>query len=315
MNITVYADLHNHTTASDGDYTPEGLVDAAKEKGIKALGVTDHDTIDGVEAALKHGDAVAVTVVPGVEISVRFKEPLFTGTLHLLTYFDRSLLIDKGFRSDLSETLGKGRGDGLVRARVNEINKIFGPEGATPILGSAMEFDKVAAYSPAVTRRHFALALNEIHGIEDADTVNRIIGNDSPAYLPSGVDLGSVGEFIQKYPVVAVLAHPAAGSYPGEGHYKEVLPPLEIVEKILPRFLHIGLQGIEINYPGHIEAHRNILRGWKEKYHLVETGGSDCHDATVRPMGIEGISKEAFERFQKRLHDKSGKVVFPPEGS
>ena len=298
-----YADLHNHTTASDGDYSPEALVDAAKVKGLLALAVTDHDTIDGVQRALIYGDTVGVEVIPGVEVSVRFKEPLFTGTLHVLTYFDRTLLVDERFKADLSQTLGKGRGDGLVQARVNEINSIFGPAGKMPLLTKPMEFEKVAAYSPTVTRRHFALALNDIHGIENADTINRIIGNDSPAYLPSGVDLDSVGAFIRKYPVVAVLAHPAAGSYPGEGHYKEVLPPLEIVEALLPRFLDIGVQGIEINYPGHIEAHREILRGWKEKYGLVETGGSDCHDATVRPIGIEGISRERFELFQLRFHD------------
>ena len=225
-----YADLHNHTTASDGDYSPEALVDAAKVKGLLALAVTDHDTIDGVQRALIYGDTVGVEVIPGVEVSVRFKEPLFTGTLHVLTYFDQTLLVDERFKADLSQTLGKGRGDGLVQARVNEINSTFGPAGKMPLLTKPMEFEKVAAYSPTVTRRHFALALNDIHGIENADTINRIIGNDSPAYLPSGVDLDSVGAFIRKYPVVAVLAHPAAGSYPGEGHYKEVLPPLEIVE-------------------------------------------------------------------------------------
>ncbi|MBF0234930.1 MAG: PHP domain-containing protein, partial [Desulfamplus sp.] len=49
-----------------------------------------------------------------------------------------------------------------------------------------------------------------------------------------------------------------------------------------------------INYPGHIEAHREILRGWAATHNLLVTGGSDCHDISVRPPGVEGITKEEF---------------------
>ncbi len=301
MKYNIYADLHNHTSASDGDFSPEELINIAGNSGISVVGVTDHDTTGGLERAVAQGEKTGIEVIPGVEISVRFKEPFFTGSLHLLCYFKRDLLDDSSFRQALNQTLGEGRGDALVKARISGINRIFGPEGENPLLEKPMNFEEVAAYSPTVTRRHFALALNEVHHINDADTVNRIIGNKSPAYLPSGVDLDKVGTFTGQFPVVTVIAHPAAGSFPGKGHYKEVLPPLAIVEKLLPRFIEIGIKGIEINYPGHIEEHREVLRGWAEKFHLVETGGSDCHDAKNRPIGIEGMTKEMFERFQAVL--------------
>ena len=296
-----YADLHNHTTASDGDYMPEALIAAIKQLGISVVGVTDHDTVGGLARAIKAGHDMGVKVMPGVEVSVRFKESFFTGTLHLLCYFKTALLQDHEFVTSLNKTLGKGRGEALVRARVAEINRMFGPAGKEPMLSRQMTYDEIAAYAPAVSRRHFALALSEKHGIKSADQINYIIGNNSPAYLPSGVDLEMVAAFTGAFPVVTVLAHPAAGSFPGEGHYREVLPPVETVEKLFPRFLDMGLHGIEVNYPGHTPEQQAMLCQWAEKYNLVITGGSDCHDKVHRPPGVAGISKARFDLFKALL--------------
>lgn len=297
----IFADLHNHTTASDGDYSPEELIRACRTKAIAVAGVTDHDTVAGLEAALTAGDRLGVRVIPGVEVSVRFKESLFTGTLHLLCYFNRRLLQDERFLELLDNTLKKGRGDGLVRARVKEINAVFGPEGTDPVLKQPMTFDEIAAYAPTVTRRHFALALSERHGVKGKDEINRIIGNSSPAYLPSGVDLDAAAELLARAPVLPVLAHPAAGSFPGGGHYKEVLPPVETVEKLLPRFLASGLKGIEIHYPGHTPEHQDLLYQWAKQHGLLVTGGSDCHDAVERPLGVTGLDKQQFQVVDRAL--------------
>ena len=85
MERTFIADLHNHTTASDGEYTPTELIHKAAELGLEAIGVTDHDTLNGLDEALAAGAAVGLRVVPGVEVSLRFKRPYFTGTLHYLS--------------------------------------------------------------------------------------------------------------------------------------------------------------------------------------------------------------------------------------
>jgi len=296
--LMYYADLHNHTTASDGDYTPEALITTMKHLGVFAVGVTDHDTVGGVNEALAQGARLGVEVVPGVEVSVRFKETFFTGTLHLLCYFKPELLQDQHFITALTETLGKGRGETLIRSRVAEINRIFGPEGKEAMLSREMTHDEIAAYAPSVSRRHFALALAEKHGIKDPDKINHIIGNKSPAYLPSGIDIDTVSGFTSAFPMIMVLAHPAAGSFPGEGHYSEVLPPVETVERLLPRFLDMGLHGIEVSYPGHTPEHQTVLHGWAEKYNLVVTGGSDCHDEIHRPAGVSGISKTQYDIFK-----------------
>lgn len=299
--MNIFADLHNHTTASDGDFSPAQLIGKARFLGLSAIGVTDHDTLQGLVPALAQGDALGILVVPGVEVSVRFKRPWFTGTLHLLCYFPRTRLEDEDFVQAFETLLAGGRGEGLVRARIDRINRIFGPRGTSPLLKRDMIFEDILVYSANASRRHFALSLDQRFGIRDTAVVNTIIGNDSPAYLPSGIELEKVKAFIQTRGVTAVLAHPAAGSFPGKGHYKEVLPPLEVVEKILPEFLAAGVRGLEVHYPGHAPEHRTLLLGWAETHGLFITGGSDCHDETHRPPGVEGISEPEFNIFWENI--------------
>jgi hypothetical protein len=305
MGRTIIADLHNHSTASDGEYSPSELVEKAKELGLKAVGLTDHDTIEGLAEAIQAGKRLGVTVVPGVEVSLAFKRPYFVGTLHLLLYFTNGFLNNVAFKTMLNEILSQGRGLPLVQARVKAINEIFGPDGAQPILKRNLVAEELTSYSSNVTRRHFALALKEKHRIEDKNQINQMIGNDSPAYIPSGIDMKLLTPLLKKYSVFRVFAHPAAGSFPGESHYKEVLPPIETVEKILPEFLDpqiVGLDGIEVYYPGHTKEHRLLLLEWVEKYRLVMTGGSDCHDRIQRPIGVEGMTREELNIFVERLH-------------
>ncbi|WP_457551228.1 PHP domain-containing protein [Desulfobacula sp.] len=297
----IFADLHNHTRASDGDFTPEQLIKQAKTLGIKAIGITDHDTLKGLENALLAGKKYEIEVICGVEVSIRFKRSYFTGTLHLLCYFRTDRLLDDLFVKGFHDVLARGRGEQLVRLRVDEINKNFGPKSNAQILKRDLAYEDIATLSQNATRRHFAIALKESLGIIDKGIINAIIGNDSPSYLPSGVELDKVFDFIRKNQLLAVLAHPAAGSFPGKGHYKEVLPSLEIVERILPEFINAGIHGLEVYYPGHIKEHQDLMTSWAKKYHLIMTGGSDCHDGIERPLGVKGISESEFKVFKEAL--------------
>ena len=161
----IFADLHNHTTASDGDFIPEQLVKRAKALGIKAIGITDHDTLEGLKNAVLAGEKYKIEVIPGVEVSIRFKRSFFTGTLHLLCYFKSARLLDDKFVKDFQNVLAQGRGGNLSRARVDEINKNFGPAGKTALLKRDLAFEDISAFSNNATRRHFALALKEFFGI------------------------------------------------------------------------------------------------------------------------------------------------------
>jgi len=298
MNRKIIADLHNHTTESDGEFTPKELVEKARSLGLKAIAVTDHDTLKGLKTAVQAGEELGVEVIPGVEISVCFKKPFFTGTLHLLGYFPSDRLYDTNWMTRMDQILARGRGEALVRARIREINQYFGPGGKTPLLSRPMEFDDIERLSRNATRRHFALALTESFGITDRETITGILGNESPAYLPSGTKLADVRGIVRDKGMFCALAHAAAGSFPGPGHYKEVLPPLDIVLRILPEFIEAGIRGLEVYYPGHTKAQQEDLKSLAEKHSLIITGGSDCHDGKDRPMGVEGLTESEYTIFK-----------------
>jgi hypothetical protein len=299
-NPQIAADLHMHSTFSDGEHGPAHLAHMVAELGYQAFSLTDHDTVDGLTKASDEADELGLLFVPGMEATVRFRRDSFTGSLHVLIYFTWEMTVGSSLMYDLSNLVQSGRGPGLVAERVRAINDFFGPEGKEPLLKKPLEEDEIHGYSPNASRRHFALALSEIHGL-GSEEVNKVISNDSPAYVPSGVKLDTFSPFLSKHPVLAVLAHPAAGSYPGDSHYSEVLPPLEVVETLLPEFLDIGVRGLEVEYPGHTEDHKAVLREWAKDHDLVVTGGSDCHDDRERPMGAAGITEGQLRLFLERL--------------
>lgn len=236
MNRNFIADLHNHTNASDGEYTPTELVQAAADLGLTAVGVTDHDTLRGLDEALVAGKEAGIRVIFGVEVSLRFRRDYFTGTLHYLLYIPDDILFGTAFREMAIGIFGQGRGPGLVRARVAAINEAFGPHGKTPLLTRDLTAEEIEALAPNVTRRHFALALAQNHGL-DRGQINQLIGNDARSYVPSGIDPAQLTPLLKAYPrLVRVFAHPAAGSFPGESLYNEVLPPIEIVDRLMPEF-------------------------------------------------------------------------------
>lgn len=305
MNRNIIADIHNHSIASDGEVTPTELLLWANDLGLTGLGLTDHDTLKGLHEAISKGEELGVTVLPGVEVSLKFQRPYFTGTLHLLLYFSPSLLKNVDFTNELETTLNKGRGDTLIRSRVQAINREFGPHGVTPLLRKEITFEEISERAANISRRHFSLVLKENHGISERDTIHRIIANESPAYVPSGVAMDEMKPLIASYPVLPVLAHPAAGEFPGPSHYREVLPPLSVIETLFPEFLHFGIEGLEVHYPGHLPEHRALLTQWAKGNHLIITGGSDCHDRESRPLGVDGITREEWEILQDRIKKKS----------
>jgi len=286
----IKADLHIHTTHSDGEYTPSEIVRAAKELDFDTISITDHDTVSGISEALSAGSDAVIEVIPGIEITVRFRREYFTGSLHVLLYFSEELFRDQVFMAELENVVSRGRGPALVEERVKCINEAFGPAGKTPLLSHNLTVEEISAYAENISRRHFAKALAERHGLSKEE-ISLLIGNDSPAYVPSGVDMELLKDLFAKYPAVSVLAHPAAGSFEGEGHYREVLPPLSTVERILPEFLNLGIKGLEVYYPGHTQEHVEYLLELARKYDLVVTGGSDCHDSIERPLLKPGMVK------------------------
>ena len=97
-----------------------------------------------------------------------------------------------------------------------------------------------------------------------------------------------------------VFAHPAAGSFPEESHYKEVNPPYETVLELLPRFLELGLDGMEAAYPAHTPQWEQRVRDEVERLGLsLATGGSDCHDPEIRPLGVRSVPLSVVEQIKE----------------
>ncbi|MBN2053817.1 PHP domain-containing protein, partial [bacterium] len=159
----VEADLHNHTTFSDGTLTPAELVAWGRECHLRALAVTDHDTIAGCAEALAEGRRLGIDVLAGIEVTLRFTRPFFTGSLHLLLYFDQELLSDAAFLSDLTTVVAAGRGPGLFKRRIQAINDYFGPSAPEPVLRRPLTFEEVQSLASNLTRRHIVTALTQFH--------------------------------------------------------------------------------------------------------------------------------------------------------
>ncbi len=267
-------DLHCHTTASDGTFAPSELVDEAFKRGLAAIAVTDHDSVEGVCEATDEGKRTGVEVVPGIELSTEHMER----DVHILGYYvdvnDRHLL----------EFLESQREDRLVRAE-----KIVANLGQ---LGAPIEFERVLELSNggAVGRPHIARALVEAkYASSWTDAFNRFIGKRCPAYVERSRLLtpSEAIELVRMSKGVAVLAHP--------GHSK--------IDDLISELIEAGLGGIECIYPDHTQAQELFYRKTAMENGLVITAGSDCHGPDSKSGVVLGKCTTDYEVL-KMLRDK-----------
>lgn len=251
------ADLHTHTTCSDGRLSPPGLVEKAALRGLAALAITDHDSVEAYPLAQAAADRFGITLVPGVELSANVDG----ADVHLLGYgFDPA---DAGLRAHLA----RYRQERLERAR-----EIVARLAA---LGRVVELERVLtlAGQGAVGRPHVARALVEAGHVETVqEAFERYLGNDAPAFVPKGTATPEelIG-LIHAAGGVAVLAHP--------GHWTR--------EATVRRLVEAGLDGIETVHPAHDENLVGYWQGMAVRYDLLQTGGSDYH-------GFRELDEERF---------------------
>jgi predicted metal-dependent phosphoesterase TrpH len=242
-------DLHVHTTASDGRLTPEEIVQRAAEKKLTYIAITDHDTVSGIERALKAGAAFPnLKIIPGLEINT----DTLTGEVHILGY-----CIDyrnKGLESSLNRL----RHSREIRAR-KIVDNLSG-------MGIDISWERVMelAGGGSVGRPHIAQAMFEgghIPSLQEACI--KYIGRHGPAYA----------ERERLSPEEAVKLVVMAGGLPVLAHPADV----EELNSIIPKLKQAGLAGMETYYNGY---HRNTIKKLvktAERYGLITTGGSDFH--------------------------------------
>jgi hypothetical protein len=245
----VKADLHLHTTASDGRLDPGQIVSLAISIGLDVIAITDHDTIDGVEAALEAAAASgSLKVIPGVEINTDVAK----GEVHVLGYF-----IDYTDKN-LAATLLKLRDSRLDRAQ-----KMVAKLGA---LGMKIDWKRVSelAKGGTVGRPHISQALLEKGYVRsEREAFDKYIGHNGPAYVERHKLLPDEAvKLILDAHGLPVLAHPA-----DIADFNELLPKLKAA----------GLIGLEIYYGNYDPETIDRLAKIARQYDLIATGGTDYH--------------------------------------
>jgi predicted metal-dependent phosphoesterase TrpH len=269
-------DLHTHTSRSDGTNTPAENVALAIERGLDGLGVTDHDTTDGLEESFDAAAGSDLEIVPGLEFSAEYDG----ASLHVLAYW-----IDPaypGLREELRRLT-----DTRFRRGEMMIEKL-------QALGYDISFDRVRelAGDDLIARPHVAQAMVEAGIVAtEREAFERFISDDGPAYVPKhALHPMQALALIREAGGVCVLAHP--------GMWKSVG---SVPDELIERMASGGMVGLEVDHPDHGAEQRARYRALAGRLDLVATGASDCHGARYGyRMGSETTDPERFGELKRR---------------
>lgn len=256
--MSVLADLHMHSTASDGQYTPAELAGLARARGLEAVALTDHDTLDGLDEAVKAGEALGLRVIRGVELSA--DDYL---NLHILGY---------GFPPDAPGLLEMTAGMKAGRdGRKYRIARFLHEHGVDIPLSEVDE----AARGGVIGRPHFAQVMLR-HGIVATrrEAFDRYL--DTPEFQEMEKGTKPSAE-------TCVKTIKAAGGKVSLAHPYQIVLGGGRLEDLVRRLAGYGLDAIECHYPQHTPEQTAEYLGLAGKYGLHITGGSDFHGEKNKP--------------------------------
>jgi predicted metal-dependent phosphoesterase TrpH len=268
----LHVDLHAHTTASDGAVSPGDLVQAAIRADLRAIAITDHDTIAGNDEAAAAGERAGIRVVRGCELSA------YDGDreIHLLAlHISDAAAITPSLEGFQRERVGRGR------AIVERLASIGFPVSMDDVLAEAA--------GAALGRPHIARVLVRAgHAADHRDAFDRFLGAGRPAYVPKPrLDIADAIALAHSCGALAVWAHP------GREGTRERLIRLKACE----------LDGVEVRHPGHTPTDVVRLLRLATELGLVPSGGSDWHGATegYRTLGNMHIPEAWLEQQDARI--------------
>ena len=245
-------DLHIHTTASDGTFTPEEVVREASRIGLAAVAITDHDTAAGYARAAAEGENCGLEVVPGIEISTKFRS-----AVHILGYY---IDVDSPALEEVLEWMHRDREERNVKL-------------CAMLRASGVDIDierMHARFGDLVGRPHFAEIMIENGMARDMnDAFERLLNKNKPYFIPRQfLPIERSIEIIREAGGTAVLAHP----------FQYRLDDAALRE-LIEHCMESGLEGMECRYSGYDAAQTAYLEALAAEYGLVRTGGSDFHGA------------------------------------
>ncbi|NLM21115.1 MAG: PHP domain-containing protein [Peptococcaceae bacterium] len=273
MSISKFeADLHCHTIASDGELSPEEVVELALEIRLKALAITDHDTIGSLARATQKAKKAGLYLLPGIEINTdgEGKE------VHIL-----------GYGLDENNYYLKQKLQELREKRIDRVKKIL---HKLRKLGLEISFQQVVsvARGDSVGRPHIAQAMVE-YGLASSfkEAFTKYLKIGAPAYVPREKITPVLAiNIIRQAGGVAVLAHPGSN----------------ISQQEIEQWKREGLQGIEVSHPDHSPQQTEKYKIMAKELNLIATGGSDYHGPSIKPeveLGQWGTGLETLELIEK----------------
>ena len=269
-------DLHAHTLESDGTYSPEELVEKAKESGLKGIAITDHDTIAGLAKGKKKASEIGIDFIEGIEFSCQDGDL----EVHILGHFLNSE--DDFLKKELKE---------LIKVREERNEKIL-EKLLKYKIKLTMEELKEEAGGEIISKAHIAnLMLKKGYVYTRNSAFREYLGKDGVAYVPKkNFPPEKAVEIIVKNGGKASIAHPAL-----------ITKKESVFIELLERLIKKGLKGIEANYPSFTEEEKNKYKQIAKQYNLFITGGSDFHGGNREEIevGDEGISELEYEIMKK----------------
>jgi 3',5'-nucleoside bisphosphate phosphatase len=268
----VRADLHSHSTASDGTCPPADVMQRARAAGLDVIALTDHDTVAGLEEA-RLALPPGLALLPGMELSCRLEGH----SVHLLGY-----LFDPGHQELAAE---------CARIRESRLHRAQAMVERLAELGAPVTWDQVSAMAGdgVVGRPHIARALVEAGVIDTPDQ----------AFGPDWIGPGGRAH-VTRYaldPVRAIALIRAAGGVTVLAHPRGGTRGWMIPDDVIAALAAAGLHGIEVWHPDQDQSVRQELQALAATLDLVASGGSDDHGAlTGYRIGSDTIAAQEYER-------------------
>ena len=251
-------DFHCHSNISDGTLTPTELVQRAAGRGVKAMALTDHDDVDGLDEARAVANELGIAFVNGVEVSVTWR----SHTLHIV-----GLGIDPSYPPLVAglSTVRSGRG-----MRAQKMSDELAKAGVGGVLAGAYKF---ASNPNMIGRTHFARYLVESGHCKDVKSVfNRYLAKGKPGYVPhQWAALEDAISWITGAGGIAVIAHP--GRYMVGKHSMGK----KTMQELLAEFVTLGGRGVEVVTGSHTQEQYAEFARYAEQFQLLASCGSDFH--------------------------------------
>ena len=271
-----FADLHLHTHFSDGTFSPEELTGHARRLGFAALALTDHDSVEGCAPMAAACSAVGIEVITGTELTAEHNDI----EVHLLGYF-----LDTQNQKLLAE-IAKFQSvrQNRIREMVAKLNQLNVP----------LEVESVFALANCKSpgRPHVARALVKAGLCKSSDEAfERFLKKNRPAWVPKAKMSALEGvELIHQAGGLAVMAHPG----------------LNRTDEIIPALVDAGLDGIECFHTKHSTKTAERYLEIADKFHLLVTGGSDCHGFSKgKPLiGTVRLPYEHVEKLKAKIAER-----------